>query len=74
MILDNPVILYNNTSMEMIAFGTFIFHCVVCVANLKVSQVSVIQDISRYVQTVITVKMGTIMMGILHFISHVNTV
>jgi hypothetical protein len=37
MIVDNPVILYNNTSMEMAAFGTFIFHCVVCVANLKVS-------------------------------------
>ncbi|XP_023715383.1 probable phospholipid-transporting ATPase IF isoform X4 [Cryptotermes secundus] len=35
MILDNSVILYNNTSMEMAAFGTFIFHCVVCVANLR---------------------------------------
>lgn len=35
MLLDSPVILYNNTSMEMMAFGTFIFHCVVCVANLK---------------------------------------
>ncbi|GFG30600.1 hypothetical protein Cfor_10512 [Coptotermes formosanus] len=35
MLLDNPVVLYNNTSMEMVAFGTFIFHCVVCVANLK---------------------------------------
>jgi hypothetical protein len=48
MLLDSPVILYNNTSMEMIAFGTFIFHCVVCVANLKVSWMSIIQEIVRF--------------------------
>ncbi|XP_021935483.1 probable phospholipid-transporting ATPase IF isoform X4 [Zootermopsis nevadensis] len=35
MLLDNPVVFFSNTPMEMIAFGTFIFHCVVCVANLK---------------------------------------
>jgi hypothetical protein len=37
MILDNPDILYNNTPVDLSAFGTFIFHCVVCVAHLKVT-------------------------------------
>ena len=44
----SPVILYNNTPMELATFGTFIFHCVVCVANLKVSRMSVTQEIVRY--------------------------
>jgi len=44
----SPVILYNNTPMELATFGTFIFHCVVCVANLKVSFMSVTQEIVRY--------------------------
>jgi hypothetical protein len=66
MLLDNPVIFYNNTPMEMIAFGTFIFHCVVCVANLKVSWVSIIQGIDRCTQ------IGISMVEILH-INLVNT-
>ncbi|XP_069676428.1 phospholipid-transporting ATPase IF-like isoform X2 [Periplaneta americana] len=35
LVRDNAVILYDNTPLEMMAFGSFIFHCVVCVANLK---------------------------------------
>jgi len=31
----SPVILYNNTPMELATFGAFVFHCVVWVANLK---------------------------------------
>jgi len=48
MVLASPVILYNNTPMDLASFGTFIFHCVVCVANLKVSCMSVTQEIVRY--------------------------
>jgi hypothetical protein len=48
MILDIPIILYDNTPVEMTAFGTLIFHCVVWVVNLKVSCMSVIQEIVRY--------------------------
>jgi hypothetical protein len=44
MILDNPVILYNNTPVEMTAFGTLIIHCAVCVVNLKVSCMSVTHE------------------------------
>jgi hypothetical protein len=67
MLLDNPIIFYNNTPMEMVAFGTFIFHCVVCVANLKVTWICIIQVIVR------CTWIGTIMVEILHIIYRVNT-
>lgn len=72
MILDNPVILYNNTAVDLAAFGTFIFHCVVCVANLKVSCMSVIQEIVRYAWGVKTAQIGIAMLEIWHSRKEVN--
>ena len=72
MLLESPVILYNNTSMEMMEFGTFIFHCVVCVVNLKVSCVSVIQEIVKYAWSVKTAQLGIAVLEIRHSRKEIN--
>ena len=71
-LLCNPVVLYNNTPMEMVSFGTFVFHCVVCVANLKVSCMSVIQEIVRYAWGVKTAQIGIAVLEIQHNRKEVN--
>lgn len=58
--------------MELATFGTFIFHCVVCVANLKVSFMSVTQEIVRYAWGVKTAQIGIAVLEIWHSRKEVN--
>jgi hypothetical protein len=58
--------------MELEAFGTFLFHCVVCVANLKVSCMSVIQEILRYACSVKIAQIGIAVLEIQHNRKEVN--